>query len=928
MNEITVNSPQKVLSLASYMLIVGTLFYFWGSNLRMGVKRMVDSQRVAFEMPKDKIRAVKLKNGMRVVILQNDLKPKVLMRLCYDVGSACEASYERGLAHLVEHMIFKGTEKLAETDIHAITKKYGATANAATSSDDTSYYFEVDRANWQPFLSILADCMQNARFDEQALASELKAVVAELNGGRDNHQRVMFYKTRELLFPPNHPYHFPVIGFKEELSNITANELHDFYHRYYHPGNAVLFIIGDVALDEALQAAKNAFEELAAQDEEKIAKSPTVVPVLQTLDEINYKIFEDVQNEELWYFWPLAAGKDLNYATLTLADAILGGERSSILYRRLVDEEKVAEHIVSTISPGKQASMAYIIIRPKPGLAARCEEVLRSELSLLLANGVTLAEVGRRIPRFAKSFLNSFQDFNSLSYAWMRYYFQKSNINGFFQYIDELYEVTAEKVNEFFREFFTADSLKKIHLLPLQSDKRELWAKNRKMILEQEQRILQNHLRTKPVEEPSFVQNMPPVKPLTFEIPRPSLLTELNGIKVVLHHDDRLPIANFALRFKNAEYYDYAQNEDFDLMMHLLIEGSIGFSKQNHLDFFEAMGADVNFTGKGVTCSVLESNLLPVLERIFYILKKPTFRRDAFEKEREIIIGQIMQLQSMPDLLANRQFWQTVFQGTELDYSYQDFLDRLKKLSLRDVVATHDHINGAEVVLGISGKFREEEVITTLTKLTRSSKPLAAFVPKSLPEPSNQLLKDAELNLLRGQTLLFLGMPQKLAITDADYPLLRLASYVTFVGMNSRYFKIREATGLFYFCHGGFAADAGTTLSHSYVSALLSPDNLVQGEQALRDMFAKLVADGVNEEELAGAKRDYFNRLLDCYSNNLLTLETFLHYLARGLPLDLPQTIWTNVQNATVEQVNQALAKHFNPQKLCRIRVGDMGNAS
>ena len=169
-------------------------------------------------VPEDKITKVVLDNGLTVLVCNQGTAPKVLVQIAYDVGSAIEQEGERGLAHLLEHMIFKGTQKMAEGDIDAIARKYGADFNAFTSHDMTSYYFETDANNWQPFLPILADCMQNARFSDQHLASEVKAVIQELRMYSDSHWHVMLDHAFTTLFPANHPYHHPIIGYKEDLS--------------------------------------------------------------------------------------------------------------------------------------------------------------------------------------------------------------------------------------------------------------------------------------------------------------------------------------------------------------------------------------------------------------------------------------------------------------------------------------------------------------------------------------------------------------------------------------------------------------------------------------------------------------------------------------------------------------------------------------
>jgi len=109
------------------------------------------SQRNVFAVPTERIRKKVLENGMQVVVFQNKSLPKVLVQIAYDVGSYVEGSGERGLAHLIEHMIFKGTNTFSESDIDAIARKYGAHFNASTSLDVTTYYFETNKNNWKPF---------------------------------------------------------------------------------------------------------------------------------------------------------------------------------------------------------------------------------------------------------------------------------------------------------------------------------------------------------------------------------------------------------------------------------------------------------------------------------------------------------------------------------------------------------------------------------------------------------------------------------------------------------------------------------------------------------------------------------------------------------------------------------------------------------
>ena len=160
-----------------------------------------------------------LSNGMNVLVLPSHIIPKVSVQLWYYVGSKDEQSREKGLAHLLEHMIFKGTATLSESDINEITHKLSGTCNAFTSYDYTAYIFDFPTQNWQMSLRLLADCMRNCTFKQEHLNSELKAVIQELKMYKDNYTSSLLESMMASIFP-DHPYHHPIIGYKQDLWSL------------------------------------------------------------------------------------------------------------------------------------------------------------------------------------------------------------------------------------------------------------------------------------------------------------------------------------------------------------------------------------------------------------------------------------------------------------------------------------------------------------------------------------------------------------------------------------------------------------------------------------------------------------------------------------------------------------------------------------
>ena len=200
-----------------------------------------------------------LKNGLKVILHQTATQPVVQCQTVYHFGSNSEIGpKERGLAHICEHMIFKGTKNksnlyLSETDVPAIARMLGANYNAFTSTNITSYHFNSCPEYSEGFLRILAASMFDTKLDEQHLRSEKLAVLAEMSHGKDSVFRDALNTIRENMYDEKFPQHYSTIGNIEDISDLNAETLKNFYNRLYHPRNATLFVVGDMSdaqLDE------------------------------------------------------------------------------------------------------------------------------------------------------------------------------------------------------------------------------------------------------------------------------------------------------------------------------------------------------------------------------------------------------------------------------------------------------------------------------------------------------------------------------------------------------------------------------------------------------------------------------------------------------------------------------------------------------
>ena len=237
-------------------LFVGNVMCGGGETCPVKIDKEMDATQM--EAEQKFVSKHVLDNGMTVLIRPVHTVPKVSIQLWYGVGSRDEGDQERGIAHLIEHMIFKGTETLSESDINVVTHTLSGNCNAFTSYDYTGYLFNFPTRHWKEALPIMADCMRNATFKDEMLNSEMKAVIQELKMYRDQYLRSLLEGMVSTIFA-DHPYHHPIVGYKQDLWSVRGDTLKKFFQKHYTPDNATLVVVGDVDEKDALAAVKKYF---------------------------------------------------------------------------------------------------------------------------------------------------------------------------------------------------------------------------------------------------------------------------------------------------------------------------------------------------------------------------------------------------------------------------------------------------------------------------------------------------------------------------------------------------------------------------------------------------------------------------------------------------------------------------------------------
>jgi zinc protease len=879
------------------------------------------ASRVAFNVPKDKIRKKILSNGMTLISYATAHTPKVLVQIAYDVGSAVEEQGEKGLAHLVEHMIFKGTNVLQEGAIDAIARKYGATFNAFTSNDETSYYFEVDRENWKNFVPMLADCMKNALFDKEHLASELKAVVQELNMYRDKHMSRMVQQAFQIAYPANHPYHHPVIGYKEDLASLDAQVLKNFYKKYYHPERAVLFIVGDIDADDAVSYAEKYFADIPNGGTQEFNKFPDYV---HDLTVHGSRIYEHVQQEQAVFYWVIPGLKTGCELVVQAIKSVLGGGEGSRLYRALVDDAKVADDVGVEGYQMKHGGLFLIMLEPKRGKLDRCREIIIAEMTNLALNGISEIERQKFVSRQVSQFVRSVESLEGLVYEWIESYFLTRDEFDVFAKADRVYDVTGDDVKQFVATHLDPFLMSFIEVVPFIPAKAAFWQRAQEHVKAVEAHILAAHERTTELVEPELPAEFSHPVPLNFTFPRPtSRHTLANGLEIIMSKDDSLPLATMVLQLRDGTHYSASKEGRLvSTMMGSLLEGSTKYSKQELLDFFEIHGVSYRLDSYGISASVVASEQMEVFDRILHMALNPVFEPKAMEHVKQLSIAGMERSKDSPSDVAVRMLKNEIYKGTDNEWTADEMISILKKVTSRELHAIHSAVLRPEsMVVSIAGQFDEQAILALLTKYL-GALPGGTYVPKRTGANSFETGKKIDFVMHRDQVFLIMGQPSTVTLKDSDYLPLHMLNLIAFYALGSRLYALREQTGLFYNASGGMASGATDEPGHDSVYAIVNPNTLDQAEEGIREMFASLARNGVTEEEMHAAQQMTLKKTIDLIATTAERASLFAGMEVLDLPEDYYDSMIARVNAMTVDELNLVAKKYFDTSKMVRIRVG------
>ncbi len=339
----------------------------------------------------------KLDNGLEVILLEDHRAPVVTHMVWYRVGSADDPEGKSGLAHFLEHLMFKGTARLGPDEFSRIVAREGGVHNAFTNNDVTAYYQKIARDRLETMMELEADRMRNLRLDEDQVLTEREVVREERRQRTDNNPEAQLAEQMRMALYADHPYGIPAIGYDQEIAGLTRDDALKFYKTHYAPNNAIVVLAGALTLDEAKRLSEKHYGPVPKADG-TVRESPAM-PQLVTGHRLSLNDSKvRVPSLMRMYIAPTyTTSRNLRAHAVDIAAEILGGGATSRLYRQLVVNSGVAAEAGASVNTGgRLAGAFYLQAVPAEGTdPADLETAINQVIEEFILNGPTQAEVTR-----------------------------------------------------------------------------------------------------------------------------------------------------------------------------------------------------------------------------------------------------------------------------------------------------------------------------------------------------------------------------------------------------------------------------------------------------------------------------------------------------------------------------------------------------
>jgi len=867
-----------------------------------------------------------LDNGLKVLLFPDNSAQTITVNITYKVGSRHEGYGEKGMAHLLEHMVFKGTPN--HPNIPEELTSHGARPNGTTWYDRTNYFetFNANEENLDWALDLESDRMLNSFIAEEDLKSEFSVVRNEFEMGENSPSRVLLDKVVSAAYLW-HNYGQSTIGNRSDIERVPIENLKAFYKKYYRPDNAVLMVTGKFEETEMLTKVVKKFGVLKNPGA-PLKDTPTIEPAQDGEKRVTLSRMGDLQIVSALYHIP--AGSHEDAAAMAVAELILTDSPSGRLYKALVNEKKASS--IWSFSPfTKEPGFMYINVDvPSDTSLSEAESTLLSVLDNLGSNPVTEEEVNRGKGKFLKEADAIFRNSSRLG-TFMSEFIGAGDWRLAFIFRDRVESMTADKVNAAIQRYLIKTNRTVGLFVP---DKKPM-----RVEIEHTEGVADLVANYKGKEgmgagdafDVSFenIQNTLDSGTLSKTPIEYGLIKKNNRGKTVT--------ISFTSRTGNeSQLMNKGLAASYTAKM--LNKGTKSKSRQDIEDKLSAIKSSVSFRGSNgrITANVssTEEHLTEALSLMTDMLKNPLFDATELDKLKTEALAGLEQNKTDPQFLAIREIGllnQHYKKGHPLyNRTVDEEIAAISSLTVKDLQAYYDAFYGISdsATLVAIGNIDEETLKGYFEKEFGDFKSDLAYTAISDPYQDNKAINQKIKTPDKKNAISFGILPMATSKYDEDYAALQMAGEILGGGFISSRIanRLRQQDGVSYGAGGRVNVDNNKTDNNSaaMVYAIYAPENAAKVQLGFTEEIARFIKDGITEEELKTAVDGWVQEQSVSRAKDGELSRVINDNMYYDRDLNFQKDIEAKVSSLTVEDVNKAIKKHFkNFEEWTVVNAGD-----
>jgi zinc protease len=860
-----------------------------------------------------------LENGMTILTKEVRSAPVVTVQVWYKIGSRDEATGVNGIAHQLEHMLFKGT-KDRPIQFGRLFAALGSNFNAFTSYDQTAYFGTVEKNKLTSLLTLEADRMQNATIDTEKLTGEKRVVISELQGYENSPGYRLDRAVKRAAFP-NTPYGLTVGGTKADVEKFTVEQVKSYYDSYYAPNNATLVVVGDFDTATLMTKVQETFAKVPRRAV-KVTQPTATMGAKPTKKRLTLKEPGTTQIASMVY--PLPEANDADVPAIDVMNYVLTEGRSSRMYQSIV-ETGIATSIdggAANLSAGGWYEVSGIVEVGKS--LPKLEAAIEKEIKLVQAKGVTPAEISRAKAQLRAGYLLSNRDINSQA----RQLGNDQTTTGDYQFTDK-YLAGVERV--------TPADVQRVAKKYLQEQLKTVGFFQPTKIAGKPEaagsgggKTVGNYNPGAPVDPAELAKYLPALDPDSASQSQslPQEVKLKNGLRVFLLPDSSTPTVTISGNIQAGAEYDNPQQAGLaGLTATNLMSGTKTQTALKIATTLEDRGAGIGFgaSREGVSLggSALSKDLPVLLKTLGDVLQNATFPPQKFELSRQRALTSLKLELDSPNSVARKKFQQTIYPKNH-PFTIFPTAQTLTGLTAKDLQAFYrQHYLPSNTMMAIVGDFKVPEMKRLLEENLGKWSTTATNVKLTYPTtqlPAKQVLVNPALP---GKTQAVTLMGNK-AIDRKDpryYSALVLNQILGGDTLSSRLgTEIRDRQGLTYGIYSSFAA--GKKFGTFIISMQTAPEDTAKATQSTIALLKDLQTKGVTAAEVANSKRSISsNYNVDLASPDEIAGATLGNAIFGLNPNEISE-FPKKIQAVTLEQVNQVAKELIQPDRFVIITAG------